>query len=212
MANIYTEPNWTELSAETYPGRSAFDINSTSPMQITGFIVNLLQYHFSSTKNIENSTLETLLWNSDNEQSEIFIGRSDKRDTKVSSQLPGIFVERLNCENPAKGLSRSLININKDGSLQQDCADYCKTLKGSHAVLCECEKGASSEALAEEVWRRMMYFSPAIQQDFVMSYFDTSAIGKTEQKRDRNTDSFITTVQLVWVKDYKWTLETEQLL
>lgn len=211
MANIYTEPTWTTLSPETYPNKSYFDINSTSPMQVTGFIVNLLQYHFSTEDNIENSQLKNLLWNEDPSLSKIYVGRSDSRDTQVSSQLPGLFVERGDCKNTTHGtLSRSLINIQRNAETIPSSLDYCMALEGGHVILCEAVTGAASEALAEEVWRRLMYFGPAIQQDFVMSYFNTSLISKGQLKEDRSANTYITSVQVVWTKDYKWSLQQEQ--
>ena len=198
----YREPTWgtTEeaIDVETSPEK-----RSISPFEITGVITRLLQYHFSDPNNIENTLLKNYTWSTPRKDSRLLIGPEYLRNDAVLKR-PALFVHREPVQATSLGEYRK-IEVVVEG-VTKNTPNYLRHLVGKHVVYCEAMAGAEAEALAWEVFNRMMVFSPTMTDDFNMDAFDVAGLGKVEQRVEQETSIFVVPVTLTWQKTHIWSI------
>lgn len=208
MSNIFTEPVWGDpaegLDVVTLPEK-----RDISPYELTGIIVRLLQYHFSSEYNIEEPLLKPYIWNSNDVTSKILIKPAFERNPQVRGKA-AIYVSREDIAADHGGMLRG-VTLHEGGTVRND-PDFGRHLTGSHVLICEGLTGAESEVIAWEAAKRMFIYSPAITKDFNLFAFDLKGLGKpTLRAEDRETGVWITPVIIGWQKLYRWRINNPEI-
>jgi hypothetical protein len=218
------EPDWTEPLPALDPC-SSFEIAGPSPFRITGAMLRLMQYHFADANNIQNLQLQDLLWTTaegcDEEPvldncgaptgevipgSKLLIAPHYKRDGLSIQQRPAIFIKRepvttkqvnaVNRNQTTPHLTKPGMNF--EGELHQ------VYITGRHTIICLASTGSAAEAIAEEVYFRMLQYQSVIRDDLNLGKLWTEGISDVREYPDDPQKSFYAAVTLSWSYTYRW--------
>ncbi len=203
------EPAW---GAGQRVDRQPSSLSSTgiTPVIATGVFVRLLEAHFADPANIRNSQLRAFLWaDSDTDidplTTRINILPGYKYDTRLLEQSPSVFVKRDECMAAKFNLAgKATTHLEQNGNYRGE--NHLRVIRGAHSILC-CAKGAlNSETIAEEVFYRMLEYSPVIQDDLKFGDFEVKSMAPAVKMED-DKDYFVTQVTLVWQIVHSWVLQ-----
>lgn len=202
--NTFLEPIWSELISEIDYSASAFEQKDSSFTMLSGFLVSLLQYHFSKEYYIRDVYLKDLIWDEAFENTKILIIPEYASSPDNAPNKPRITVKRNECKASTMGTLRSTVATITNGSSTNNVmgGKNCMGLIGSHSIICENVNGATVEKLAEEVYRFLLFFSPQIGQDLGLNYLNVTGIAPLTQRE--KIDTFIVSVNLTWTQGVSW--------
>ncbi len=210
MSNTFIEPTWGSVREAMQESISRFVKEPATPFDLTGAFMRLLQFHFSDANRIANTTLKTLIWNSDIKQTAILIAPGFNRDIKSESKKPALFIERgpvkpVVIPTPLKSVNIQVwATINGAPTELTDNNKRFKYISGTHSIICEGLTPAQSELLAEEIYVRFMYFAPVIENDFSLESFDVGEMSPLQQREEKPTPTDVVAVSFTWSKYYFW--------
>jgi len=225
MANIFPEPTWGTPQEGLEP-TSSFCRKAPTPYQITGALIRLLQYHFSDSDNIVNPLLKRYIWSNNkdgcgfgpsSEEEEatqetsgswILILPSHSSDGSSAQQLPAVLVKRepyLSMMQGMKGQAQPGLNA---GGVFEGVANNT-IIEGSHSLICKGATGGQAEALAEEVFYRMLHYNQVIKKDLRLGYFYPVQVGDVKDLKNESSTSFYVVVRLQWKLNHNWRLISE---
>lgn len=221
MSQVLPEPEWT-TPQHARESCSSLVASGITPFILTGILVRLLQYHFSDPNNIARESLQYLRWRrrcneaivNDEEQalSNLHIGVSYQMDLASASQRPAIFVKREPVEtrrvSQEKGDAVTTHMSSDLGVLQGK--KYQKILEGAFSLVCLGNSGAEAELLGEEVFDRMLYFAPKIEDDIRIGQLTVKRLGAVQQvKAKEPRTGFYTNVRIQWAAHRRWILAAQ---
>jgi hypothetical protein len=205
---ILPEPTWDQPT-KSYDEQSALCIIRPTPTVVTGLLLQLVRAHFGSVDNIVEPKLKGYLWQDTDTQghtveSHIQIEPAYKFNPTTVQQRPSILVER----GPF-GSSEFLLNNSPGGGVinngnYQEPVNYV-ILEGSHQLDCIGKTAREAELLGEEVFFRMLEYTPVISSDLNFSYFDVTLLDKLV-KVDENHIHFKAAITIKWKFVYNWRL------
>jgi len=144
----------------------------------------------------------------------LWIGGNHDLNLGMGSQRPGIFVKR------EKVSTKRVTNQKGDAtvsSVQQSEGivrgkKYLKELTGRFSIICVGLSGAEAELLGEEVFYRMLYYAPKIEDDFPLGRFSVNGlteVTKLDAGAGEPTNAYSAIVQLSWGLIETWRLVSE---
>ena len=218
------EPDWTEPLPALDPC-SSFELAGPSPFRLTGAMLRLMQYHFADPNNIQNPQLQDLLWTTaescDDEAvvdacghptgevipgSNLLIAPHYKREGLSIQQRPAIFIKR----EPVVTKQANAVNRNQTTPhLTQPGMNYEGDLhqvyiSGRHTIICVGASGSAAEAIAEEVYFRMLQYMTPIRNDLNLGSFFVDGISDVREYPDDPKKSFFAAVTVSWSYTYRW--------
>lgn len=205
---ILPEPSWGVAQPVEF-SPSAICSLGLSPSRITGALVRLLQAHFYDPENIKDPQLKEVRWFSSEPsdypiQNTLMIEPAYRYTPKTAGQRPVLLVKKGRTEPFKISLAgKTLTHLERNGTYEGE--DHIRMVKGSHMIVAGAVTGLASERLAEEVFNRMMEYSPAIKQDLQFTDFEVGAMGDTVPSEDAS-DLYITPIAISWTYTYSWTL------
>lgn len=142
------------------------------------------------------------------EGSRILITASYKRDGVNIQQRPAILIKReavktsrINLENKA------LSGVNKDGVLSG--AEHQVTISGKHSIIAVGQSGAEADALAEEIYFRMLQYMPVIRADLRLGHFLPDVMSEVRDIKEESSLAFYSVISLAWAYVYRWRVIAE---
>jgi len=201
----YPEPSWG-TSQEGVEPTSYFYKKDINAFELTGVIVRLLQYHFADPDNIDNDLLKGYIWDEDDTVSKLIIGPEYLRNDKTNLKKPSIFIKRKDVQATALGELRR--HVVKSNGTQLNQPNYWRHLTGKFILSCEGSTGGEAEAIGQEVFDRIMFFSPTIEQDFRLDSFNVSGQGEVQYRKEHSL--FIAPVVLTWQKIPSWSILSQE--
>jgi hypothetical protein len=201
------EPVWTN-SQEVEFDPSSIKSTDITPTIATGIFVRLLEAHFSDQNNIRNQQIKDYLW-ADNETNQdittkIKIVPGYKYDPRALEMSPAIYVRRdAVMSNKFSIGGKALTHLEPNGNYRGDM--YLRALSGTHSIHCVAKGAFNSESLAEEVFYRMMEYTPSIKQDLMFGEFEVKSLSPVKKMED-DKDYFVTQVDLIWQVIHVWEL------
>ena len=217
MAVKLPEPCWGSPQ-EACERASAFTTAGPNPFMLTGVFQRLLQYHFSSSDNIEEPLLRGYIWTpgsaccatSETEEGSANIYEPSRIMIKPSWSQLGPEVQQL----PTLLIKREVFRSQRVSLLDQSAvgnSSYNKgsnyqhmAVKGGHTIICKGGTGAEAELLGQEVFYRMLHFQQIIKKDFSLGSLVTQSVSELRTKNDESKTSFYTVVNLEWSYMYNW--------
>lgn len=217
MSIVIPEPDWGTPQLAVEPC-SSLVASGITPFILTGILVRLLQYHFSDPDNIVRESLRYLRWNRDctetilDENGEplqrLYINVSYQLDLANAEQRPGIFVKREPVTTrriaAEKGDSVTTHIKQEVGSFQGKI--YHKILEGAFSLICIGNSGAEADLLGEEVFDRMLFFAPMIEDDIRIGQFAVNALSEVQELKNEAKTSYYTVVRIQWASHRRWAL------
>lgn len=208
-----TEPIWQDLTvvqqAECDP--SAFEVSNIRPSQMTGYMVKLLQEHFSIDTNIYDEQLRRLIWQPDSDdeaaQTRIHIEPSYSYDVTHIQQRPALYVARGPVQIQRVGIRDKFLAHLNPNTHNYEGMDMVKLLQCRHQVICCGGKSRMAvEKLSEEVFYFLTEYGPPITSDIGIGNFRTTGITEI-QKMDEDHETYMCGVQCAWTTAHGWTLK-----
>ena len=216
----YPEPTWGTPQLAVEPA-SSLCASGITPFILTGIIVRLLQYHFSDPNNIVRESLHYLRWYRDCEESivddngyklhRLHVDVSYQLDLARAEQRPGIFVKRENVKTRRIGVEKgdSVTTHIKEriGSFQGKI--HQKILTGNFSIICLADSGAEADLLGEEVFDRMLFFAPLIEDDIRIGQLQVESLSDVKENNSGANKSYYTVVRLNWATHRRWAIVAE---
>jgi len=208
--STFPEPTWAAAGQTVDQDSSALLSLKASGLRITGMLIRLLQMQFSSATNITNPQLRSLVWTEDPATAKVYIAASYSRQ-ETDGTRPALFVRRQPVTASEMGLRPTVAG----GPFPDQVTGpaYAASLSGQHNIICEGRTGDQAEALAEEVFYRMLMFAPVIQDDLRLSRFTVPGYSdikeRTQGEGKQAVKSFFSIVTIAWSTILQWNL-TEQ--
>lgn len=203
------EPTWTAPPMPTWTDASALCSTGIRPTIVTGIILRLLQYHFSNPKNIQDPVLQNSLFEIDPKTgtiigSRIRVKAMYEMDVRNLEQKPAILVRR----GPADAtkfplMSKSITHLEANGNYRGE--DYYVPIQATHLITCLAEGGMAADRLGEEVFYRMLEFTPAIKNDIKIGDFYVTRMDSPKPLDDSGS-TFYVNIQINWNFVHSWTL------
>lgn len=220
MSTIYPEPTWGTPQLAIEPA-SSLCASGITPFILTGILVRLLQYHFSDPNNIVRESLHYLRWyrecadgivdDSGTALQRLYIDVGYQLNLANAEQRPGIFVKRepvttrrISIE---QGDSVTTHIKSRIGSFQGKI--FQKILEGAFSLICIGTSGAEADLLGEEVFDRMLYFAPKIEEDIRIGMFTVKSLSEVQELTNGAKKAYYTVVRLEWASHRRWTLVAE---
>jgi len=225
------EPGWgCPLNAMSDCG--AFAVVGPSPFRITGALIRLMQYHFSTPDNIQNPQLKELIWtpstNGCSDElvidpctnqptggvirgSKILIEASYKKSSLSIQQRPAIFIKRETMStrsvNPSFS-NKALASLNPVTGMYEG-EKYAVYIEGRHSIIALAQTGSSAEAIAEEIYFRLLQYMDVIKNDLNLGAFGPSTMSDIKDYDVESKKSFYATVSVDWAYTYRWSVIEE---
>lgn len=142
----------------------------------------------------------------------IFIGGSGDLDLGQVGQRPGLFVHLGSTANKRvtalKGSSYPAAKNTVTGMV--DGSKHANEQRGYINILVLSVDQTSCELLAEEIFYRMIQFSPVIQDDFRISRFSCTNLKESVKlSAGEQTTAWQSVVRIDWAMIYTWALKQE---
>jgi hypothetical protein len=153
----FSEPVQTETLADAYYDPRTFCRLRFSPTLATGVILSLLQDHFGNPKSIEDPMLQRCVWRNDDDTAIMIEPSTTEKITNIG-QSPAILVRRNAVRTQRISIGDKVFPLSP-----QMGQSYVTGLTGSHTVFNIAARAGQAEALANEVARFLLQFSPAIR-------------------------------------------------
>ena len=197
---VLPEPTWPQLEEvqKTYADQSATCNRRFTPTVVTGILLRVLQSHFSSTDNIRDEKLHTLIWSPDAEDgtavTALIIDPLYKYDPAHMQDRPAIYVFR-------QALSAQKLPMNSKYTTSLDAngnysgEKFTVPLSCRHVLRIIAKTAFAAERIAEEVFFYMLEFQFVLKQDFPFSEVAITTINPP-QKLDEANENFIVDVAL----------------
>jgi hypothetical protein len=212
MLTYYDEPTWGEVPQEAIMACSSVESTGPTPFLMTGIVTRLLEYHFSSPLNVINPKLRTLAAKDPSQMDtmKIYVGPAYGEDPQAIQATPALFVKReavrfdqVSQKNIAVPSIENLKGPNKG-------ITHKMYITGSHSIICKGKTGAEAEALADEVYLRMLNYMSVIRDDFRLGKFMPEGISDVKEKAsNESTMTFFAVVRISWAYTYSWLLRLE---
>jgi hypothetical protein len=217
---VYPEPTWGTPQLAVEPA-SSLCASGITPFILTGILVRLLQYHFSDPNNIVRESLQYLRWYRDctdgivdddgNSLRRLYINVGYQLDLANAEQRPGIFVKREDVRtrriSVEKGDSVTTHIKQRIGAFQGKI--YHKILEGAFSLICIAESGAEADLLGEEVFDRMLFFAPMIEDDIRIGQFEVKMLSDVKELEAGANKAYYTVVRIQWASQRRWTIVAE---
>lgn len=220
MVNKFKEPCWG-VSQEACPRAGAFDRGGPNPFFLSGVFQRLLQYHFSTSDNIEEWLLKEYIWTpsnqcckvtEDNEDegtsqeippSRILIRPSWSQLGPEIQKLPTLLVKREAFQTGRISFQdASLVGRNEKGVYEG--RRHQVDIKGKHSIICKGGSGAEAELLGQEVYFRMLHYQQVIKKDFSLGHLFTEGVSGVKTRTDESKPTHYTVVSIDWAYVYLW--------
>lgn len=213
------------------PDCSSFDIAGPSPFRLTGAMIRLMQYHFSHPDNIQNQQLCDLIWTTSAAGcsdevltdecgvptgevipgSNILISASYKRGGLAVQQRPAIFIKRETVStkkvNPVNR-NQAIPHLSKPGNNYEGDLHHVY-ISGKHSLIALAQSGSAAEAIAEEVYFRMLQYMTVIKNDLNLGAFFVDSMSDVKEYKEEAKTAFYATVTVSWSYTYRWRLIKE---
>ena len=207
------EPDWEQdikAVQKAYKEGSALCNIRVTPTIVTGIILRLLQAHFKDPENIRDAKLKQLVWAADDPagdsiESQVLIGPLYKYDKRQIQARPAILVFRQQATTSKFPMeSKTLTSLDEAGDF--DGEKYVMPVSCTHIIRC-CGKSAfAAERIGEEVFYRLLEYTPAIKDDFPFSKFDIMALTPPAAITDDANENFMVDIAVQWTTIHGWTL------
>ncbi len=182
---------------------------------LSGAILGLCRQHFSSTFNIVDPELRTLIWSAAPElersgqgtsvTSKICIEMVTRWAPPLVAKRPGIFVKR-NGRKPQRLAIGDRYHGRAPGHYQFDMGiRYEVLLLGSYTLFCVARTGAEADALGTEVQLRLLEFAPVIRQDLNLARFEPMEMSEASVLEE-STQHFAVAVPVAYAFTHGWRL------
>lgn len=197
---------------------SSFESGAT-PIMITGFIVRLLQYHFSDPDNIMHELLKSYRWQADCVKGIVQPDNSIMRPIHVGvsyeftpgnvQQRPGLFVKR-----EPMSTERIAITEGDSGTITPKFPfpgkSLQKRLQGRYSIICISSQGTEADLLGEEVFYRMLHFQSLIRREMRLGSFNVEGLSEVQTlDTDGGPRGFYTVIAIFWAMIYRWAMVPE---
>lgn len=216
----FPEPTWGQPQLAVEPG-SSLCASGITPFILTGILVRLLQYHFSDPDNIVRESLHYLRWyrectddivdDEGKSLQRLYINVSYQLDLANAEQRPGIFVKREPVQtrriSVEQGDSVTTHIKQSVGSFQGKI--YQKILNGAFSLVCVAESGAEADLLGEEVFDRMLYFAPKIEEDIRIGQFEVQSLSDVKETEGGANKAYYSVVRIRWASHRRWAIVAE---
>jgi hypothetical protein len=218
--NVFPEPTWT-VPQEALEACSAFCTRGPNPFVLSGVFLRLLQYHFSSSDNIDEPLLKEYIWTPSTKGclsevqegpggssqlipgSRLLIRPSYTQNPDQIQQSPALFVKREPFGTERISFQdASLPSKNAKGIV--DGRKHQVNISGAHSIICKGLTGAEAELLGQEVFFRMLHYQQVIKKDFALGSLMADGVSEVKQRTDEAKSSFYTVVRLSWAYVYRW--------
>jgi hypothetical protein len=90
-----------------------------------------------------------------------------------------------------------------------DGSRHSVTLQGAFSIVCVAVTQTQAEILGEEVYFRMLEFSPIIEKDFGIGLFNCTNLKAAAKLQQAQTTDFYTVVRIEWAHVHNWLLKAE---
>lgn len=222
MINYFPEPEWSDKPQEAIVGCSSVESTGPTPYIMTGIIVKLLQYQFSDPRNITNPLLRQIGWGSgacngvvtegggvETSTGNIYIGPSYADDAASIQSNPALFVKREPMSVKQVSQRNIILPSLKNIRGPKKGTPHVVTVEGKHSIICKAKTGVEADALAEEVFFRMLNYMTVIQNDFRLGNFMPLGMSDVQEITNEAEKAFFVVVRLSWAYVYRWLLRLE---
>lgn len=205
------EPVWTDPTLVDIDPPTSFRGTSIRPSYMTGFLLRLLEHHFTYPENIVNPQLKDAIWKSrsddENQQTGVLIATWDTYDAAMIDMRPAIYVARGVARFQNMTINRkTFIALNKEGNF--DGENYLMTMNAQHRIVCCCKGfSAASDALAEEILFMLIEYSPVIKNDAQLAQFTPRQMTDPIKLKE-SPQGFATGVQIDWATFHSWKIKS----
>ena len=221
MINTFPEPEWG-IPQEAYERASSFEAGGPNPFILSGVFQRLVQYHFSSSCNIEEHLLKEYIWTpssqcckvSDGEDSgegasqaippsRLLIKQSYSMLGPEVQQIPTILIKREPFGTDRISFQdASLPGLNNKGVYEG--RTHQVNIQGKHSIICKGGSGAEAELLGQEIFYRMLHYQQVIKKDFRLGHLMTRGVSDVKTRNDESRPTFYTVVSIEWAYVYRW--------
>jgi hypothetical protein len=222
MITYFPEPEWPVTPQEAILSCSSVESTGPTPYIMTGIIVKLLQYQFSDPRNITNPILRNISWSSgscegtptedggiETSTGNIYIGPAYGQDNASINANPALFVKREPMNVQQISQRNIIIPSVKNIRGPQKGTPHVVNVDGKHSIICKAKTGVEADALAEEVFFRMLNYMTVIQNDFRLGNFIPVGMSDVQEITNEPEKSFFVVVRLSWAYVYRWLLRLE---
>ena len=212
MPNL-NEPPWEQDIAavqKAYKAGSALCNIRVTPSIVTGILLRIIQSHFYDPENIRDKKLKQLVWHDDNPsqdtiQSQLLIGPLYQYDKRQLQERPAVLVFRQQATTSKFPMeSKTLTSLSDNGNF--DGEKYVMPVTCTHIVRCCAKTAFAAERIGEEVFYRLLEYTPSIKEDFPFSKFDVVALTAPSEIVEDANENFMVDVAIQWATIHGWTL------
>jgi len=181
-----------------------------TPYILTGEILRLcIQQWSDPERNVWNHKLkaEGLQWASSPTETQILIEPVWKYSVQAIQKRPAIYVKRNNMRMQRRGIADGGLAVIREDVFKSRHR-YSVQVVGSHSLFCVGSTGGEAEAIASEVWRHQLQFSPLIRRDLKLHDYLVAELG-TINKLEESHEHFVVPIAITWVFYETWFLTKE---
>lgn len=173
------------------------------PVILTGFLREILVWHFGDPKHVEEPDLRKHIWR-EGTDSNILVESIHRWRGDLVEKRPAIVIKRNAFRNVR-------VLINDAWGTDERGNDHFTTLwVGSHTLFCIHGTGASTDLLATEVQRELTQFGPVIRKSFDLMKFQVTEVGPISELEEA-TENFVVPVTVGWAYQENWQLFPDAL-
>jgi len=206
MPPVYDEPIWL-TSEDRVAELSHFYERPLSALSVTALLVRLLQSHFASADTISDRNLRHLTWSADAASRKLTVAAGFNDQPRQGITAPALYINRGECSIEDPGIPPHLLQLSVNG--QGLNAQYTRLQKGTHTIICESRTGMEAEALAEEVYRRLIIMLDLIRDEMRFNVLTVAGCGNLTPSGEGEAKAFRVPIPVQWVVMYQYSIKEE---
>ena len=183
---------------------------------LTGFLLDFLRQQWSLPTNIANEQLRRYLWKPDpvnpvqtGTDSKIYIESATRWDARIVQQRPAILVKRNAFQEQKVAIGDRAFStpyrINTPTRAIDVGTRYTVLCAGSYTCFAVAREGEEAEAMATEIFLRLLEFAPVVVRELGLTRFRPMALGSVS-KIEEDKDHWVLPVPVAIAYTHAWRL------
>ncbi len=169
------------------------------PQALTALFTLLARQHFGDANNIEQQTLQNIIWKSD-ETTAIMIEAIGRWKPTLTEKRLAVIVKRNGQKVIRMGINDRMMAGLGPQSTREFYATY---IQGSHTLFCLGKESAETEILAAEVYRDLLEFGPKIRELMCLHKFVCVEVGELALLEE-SAEHFVVPVTIGYTYEECW--------
>lgn len=179
------------------------------PLVLTGVCLSLARRVFSGPRQTDEPILGSVVYDADATKTGIRIETVYDFNAQDVQRKPAIYVKRGPASKQRISIGDTYIgaglSLGSNGQSVDNNHAYTVLLQSGYTWFCIGKTGGAAEAIATELWLRLLEWSPLIVEDIGLTRFEVMQLAEV-QKLEEESTCWVVPVSAAIAHQYKWKL------